>query len=280
MEQILFKWTGVDGIDPNSRGININAREFAVLEKFFGESVTETYGLNPNYEASVFLKQSYHDLFEAAYAGLMAQTHLKELYGKITYTWNYDTGEYVTDMSGVIAALQSALQTDPEQGRELLSEFARTMRGLGHDRVSCLPCREIFIQMDPSLGWVIDTGGLSVIDGPHQGPWSYSNHVFGTVNSEAITDARNEGDGAIFGLHGDDVIYGTDRNENIYNDDGDAVVIGGGGNDGIWAGAGNDMLEGRVVMVKIVLNDEIKNQSVSALEEVNTYFFGVAEFFS
>jgi hypothetical protein len=35
MEQILFKWTGSDGIDPASRGGNFDARKLAVLEKFF-----------------------------------------------------------------------------------------------------------------------------------------------------------------------------------------------------------------------------------------------------
>jgi len=41
MEQILFKWTGSDGIDPVSRGPNIDARKLAVLEKFFGEAFVE-----------------------------------------------------------------------------------------------------------------------------------------------------------------------------------------------------------------------------------------------
>ena len=35
MDQILFKWTGSDGTDPNSRGPYIDARKLAVFEKFF-----------------------------------------------------------------------------------------------------------------------------------------------------------------------------------------------------------------------------------------------------
>ncbi|MEW6620489.1 MAG: hypothetical protein AB1422_14330 [bacterium] len=52
MERILFKWTGSDGIDPNSRGSNIDARRLAVLEKFFGQAFVFQYGTNPIAEAA------------------------------------------------------------------------------------------------------------------------------------------------------------------------------------------------------------------------------------
>ncbi len=38
MEQILFKWTGSDAIDPASRGPNFDARRLAVIEKLMGQA--------------------------------------------------------------------------------------------------------------------------------------------------------------------------------------------------------------------------------------------------
>ena len=48
LDQIIFKWTGTDGIAANSRGTNIDARKLAALEKFFGQAFVGTNGANPN----------------------------------------------------------------------------------------------------------------------------------------------------------------------------------------------------------------------------------------
>jgi hypothetical protein len=131
MEQILFKWTGSEGIDPNSRGANIDARKLSVLEKFFGQSFVSQYGANPIPESAILLKEAYRGLSEMMYSQLMAQTHLKPLYDKITYTWDEATQSVRADMSGVITELQNSLSTDSEAGKNLLGEFARTIRGFG-----------------------------------------------------------------------------------------------------------------------------------------------------
>jgi len=277
MGQILFKWTGTEGISPGSRYSNYDARTLTMLERFFGESLfgpsaassmysasTVTTQSTPNtsanlmaasssvvesrpalpYETVIALNDAYRKIFELDYAELMSQTHLKDLYSQVTYTWDMEKQEVVGDYSGVIAELQTQLANDPEQGKELLGEFSRSMRGLGHDRASCLPCREIFLEMDPSLGWVIDSGGLPVYEHLHQGLRAWSPHIEGTDNADAIRGSLTEGDGYLNGLNGDDVIYGTERNEILINETGDALLVAGGGNDQIWAGAGNDILDG------------------------------------
>jgi trimeric autotransporter adhesin len=88
MEQILFNWTGSDGIDPNSRGPNIDARKLSVLENFFGQRFVGTNGPNPTAAASILLNESYHKVFEIMEGRLMAFTHLSDLYSKISYTWD------------------------------------------------------------------------------------------------------------------------------------------------------------------------------------------------
>ena len=175
----------------------------------------------------------------------MVQTHLRELYEKITYSWNDVKQEYTADFSAVISALQEAIATNPDNGKEMLSEFARTRRGLGYFGQDCyLAVREAFIQQDPSLGWMFDTGGLSVIEHTGQGSRPWSPHIEGTDNADAIRGSLTEGDGYLNGLSGNDVIYGTSRNEVLINETGDALLVTGGGNDTILAGARNDILDG------------------------------------
>jgi len=245
MEQILFKWTGTDGIDPASRGPNIDARELAVLEKLYGQSFIGSSGPNPDYNTSIPIKDSYREIFELMYADLMAQTHLNGLYDKITYTQDEETGRVRADFTAVIPDLVSSLESNPSQGEQLLSEFARTLRGGSFCPNDCyMVFREHMLEIDPALGWVFDSGGLPVIDGPHQGLFEWSSHILGTDNAEAIRGSLTEGDGWLYGYNGDDVIYGTDRDETILNDSGDSVLVGGGGADRLSAGAGNDILDG------------------------------------
>jgi len=245
LDEIIFKWAGTEGITANSRGVNMDARKLAALEKFFGQAFVGANGANPTSAAAIPLNESYRGLSEMFYAQLMAQTHLKDLYNIITYTWDDTTQSVKADMSAVITDIQAALAGNPDQGKALLSEFSRTIRGFGaQEMVNYLSFRETFIMQDESLGWVIDTGGLPVIDGRGQGLFPWSAHVIGTNNADAVKGSLTEGDGYINGLVGSDVIYGTSRNETLINETGDTILVAGAGNDRIWAGAGNDQLDG------------------------------------
>ena len=241
MEQILFRWTGADQVSPEARGPFMDARKVVVLEQLYGETPA-----NPDSGQAASWEATYHEVFEIFYADLMAQTHLKGLYETITFTWNEETQDYDIDTTGLIAALDDSLAADPDKGKELLSEFARTRRGMGYWDDNCfLSLREHFIQQDPELGWIFDTGGLPVYDAPHQGTRTWSNHIEGTDNADAVKGSLTEGNQSINGLNGDDVVYGTSRPfEALYNGSGDAILVGGGGTDTIWAGSGADILDG------------------------------------
>ena len=83
MDQILYKWTDSDGIDPNSRGFDlwysheatVDARQAATLEKFVGEGFYSQVGTGSqaNYLAGDLLKAAYHKLSEMFYGQLMAR---------------------------------------------------------------------------------------------------------------------------------------------------------------------------------------------------------------
>ncbi|MEW6141398.1 MAG: calcium-binding protein, partial [Thermodesulfobacteriota bacterium] len=245
-DRILFQWTGSENIDPTSRGKFIDARKLAVLEAFFGHAFVGVAGPNPTETGAALLQESYYRLFELTYSQLMYQTHLKDLFDMVWCGRCEETNSLAADMTVVIEELNHRLAADPVAGTTVLSEFARSLRALQVlDTAEYLAFREAFIQQDPSLGWIFDTGGLPVYNQLGQSPdgWYYP-HMFGTWGSDAVKGSLTAGDGVINGLSGDDVIYGTARNELIYHSDGDALIVAGGGRDTIWAGAGNDILDG------------------------------------
>ncbi|MEW6532820.1 MAG: calcium-binding protein [Thermodesulfobacteriota bacterium] len=239
-DQIILRWTGADSVPPNARGPFMDARRIVALENFYGAS----WG-NPDASLASVWQTTYKQIFEGYYGGLMSQTHLKDLYDMLSSSWDAETLTHHIEIGAVVDALEENLTNDPELGKQLLSEFARSLRGMGVlGQSDYLSFREPFIQQDPNLGWVIDSGGLPVYDQLGQGDGWWYPHMFGTWGSDAVKGSATEGDGYINGLTGDDVIYGTDRNEYLFNQAGDALLVGGGGNDQIWAGEGDDILDG------------------------------------
>jgi len=240
LDQIIFKWTGTDAIATNARGPFMDGRKVVALEKFYGDSPR-----NPDPGLATLWKDTYHELFEIFYSNLMSQTHLKNLFDKIDYAFDEISQKIKGDLSAVVTDIQAALAGDPDQGKALLSEFSRTLRGFGaQEMVNYLSFRETFIMQDESLGWVIDAGGLPVIDGIGQGSAPLSQHVIGMYTADAVKGSLTEGDGYINGLAGSDVVYGTSRHETLINSTGDSILVAGAGNDRIWAGTGNDILDG------------------------------------
>jgi Ca2+-binding RTX toxin-like protein len=230
MEQILFKWTGSDGIAPGSRGGSIvDARKLVVLEKFFGQNFSGTNGPNPHGFSAPFLKQSYQGLFEMFYAQLMAQTHLKDLYGMIAYTWDEATETVKADLSAVITEIQNCLNANYEDGKKVLSEFTRTIKGFqAEDMMDFKTFRTVFASQSEELAWIIDSAGKNPISGT-----SGNDFLNGTDNPDAIR-----------GRDGKDLIYGNDGNDALYGGEGDDQLYGGFGDDILDGGAGNDFLKG------------------------------------
>lgn len=197
VEQILFKWTGTENIDSGSRGNSIDARRLVTLEKIFGQSFVGASGPNPTNAGAVLLNESFREIFEMTYAQLMAQTHLKDLYDKLTYFWDDERLELKTSFSRVIPELLSRLNDNSEQGKQLIGEFARTLRGNSLCPEGCyLIFRETMLEIDASLGWVIDTGGL-----PVRYVSASEHHWHGTDNAEAIrANGSEEGDSYLKGV--------------------------------------------------------------------------------
>ncbi|HTY79688.1 MAG TPA: calcium-binding protein [Candidatus Bathyarchaeia archaeon] len=237
-EKILFRWTGSDGIDPASRGTLMDARQVATLEAFMGRPYTGYGGSNtPHHTSAPRLREAYRELKELTYAGLMAQTRLADLYGRIAFTWDA-TGGLTGDLAGVVAELKTRLATDPAAGRTDLAEFARSVRGLQVETaVGYWTFREALLTQDPSLAWVMDSGGRNVVVGT-----AGADSLTGGLGQDALRGGL--GNDWLNGGDGNDALHGDEGADTLWGYDGDDVLSGGVDSDQLNGGNGSDRLEG------------------------------------
>jgi Ca2+-binding RTX toxin-like protein len=238
VEQILFRWTGSDRINPTSRGPLVDARHVAVLEAFMGQGYVGYGGAtNPHHTSAPILQQAFTDLKELVYAGLMTQSHLSDLYRRVAFTWD-DAQGLVGDLTLASTELQHRLATDPVAARTELAEFARGLRAFGAEQtLDYWVFRDIFVAQDPMLGWIIDSLGRNPIAGT-----TGRDVLSGTAGADALRGGS--GDDVLRGGAGNDVIYGDEGADALWGHDGNDVLVGGTGNDQIYGDNDNDRLEG------------------------------------
>lgn len=213
-EQILFKWAGVDTINPASRGGLFDARKLAVLEKFLGQDFVGTSGANPIANAVPFLNQAYQGLFEMLYGELMMQTHLKDFFDEITYSWDETTQGIRTDLSAVAIDFQQSIAANPLEGKLALAEFVRSLSGLNSEN---------------SIAWDYESFREDMLSGADDETYFIVNYL--NTNS-------------IIGTSEADTLDGTANNSTIAGLAGNDTIRGGSGNDILDGGVGNDWLAG------------------------------------
>jgi Ca2+-binding RTX toxin-like protein len=237
VEQILFRWTGADLVNPGSRGGVMDARLLTVIEAFMGQGFVGLNGTNPNPNAATLLSEAYGQLREWTYAQLNVQSHLADLYRLVDFSWDAQKG-LVGDLAPVKAELEARLGADPVAGQRDLSEFARSIVALkAEDMLGFWAFRDAFAAQDPSLQWVIDVGGRNQLIGT---PASEG------LNGTSLRDAIRGGDGndTLWGQPGADVLYGDAGVDLLYGGPGDDLLVGGADGDTLNGEGGRDRLEG------------------------------------
>ncbi len=241
LEQIIFAWTGSETIDPESRGGLFDARKLAVLETFFGKAYVGTTGGNPHGAPVPYLERSYNGIFEMFYSQLMAQTHLKNLYDMITYTWDENSQNIEGDLSAVTEEIRSRITADPATGKNDLGEFSRTVHGFqAKDIFGFTEFRDAFAKQDEGLRWVIDSAGKDVITGS-----TGNDTLYGYEVNNAITGGEgNDSLYASYDMTGNAVLYGNSGADSLTGGEDDDTLNGGTDDDYLFGAGGNDILEG------------------------------------
>ena len=220
VRQIIYRWTGVQDIDPTSRtnagwGNAIgDARKLEALEEFLGEEWRQyTWGANPGRDAARALNEAYDQLEALVYGQLMSQSHLRGLFQSIAYHWDAETESVVGDLTAVAQTLATRIDSDREAGLADLGDFLYSLKGMGLlNRLDVASFKAALLPLGADVAQTMDAALQGWVAG---GP----------------TEA-------------DDVLRGTEFNDLLDARGGNDRLLGRGGNDTLIGGAGNDVLDG------------------------------------
>ncbi|WP_281365888.1 calcium-binding protein, partial [Paenibacillus phytohabitans] len=207
LDRMIYKWTGADQVEPDSRGGIVDAQKLVVIEKYYGVSQP---GYVPPGDTAGTILEFYNDIKENVYAQLMAQTHLAFLYDEVSIVWGND--KFVVDLSGVQTRLQSSLLGGSSLAKLQLGEFMRTAKQLYNaDAIGLSKFGNYFSSQNIEWAWIVES--------------NLKSSIMGTSQGELLTGT--EGDDAISGGDGNDILNGTKGNDALFGGLGnDTYMIG------------------------------------------------------
>ncbi|WP_430885365.1 calcium-binding protein [Fusibacter sp. JL216-2] len=243
LQEIFFRWMGVNEIDPNSRacpyGHYMDARKVKVLELVLNDKYVNVYNQSTvRPEAAKLLISAYDSIFDVFKSRMIQEGPLKDILNTINFTHSdterrraYDfeeTGDYLTQM----------METDPEKAYvklQLLGEFASQ-----HDILmdsAYIELVDALIEYDYCFGDLFDEPVIYMkqvlYNGDIREGSPQNDEINGTVDRDFL-----------FGYNGDDILSGNDGNDILDGGTGSDKLYGGSGDDEIIGGSGNDHLEG------------------------------------
>lgn len=239
---ILYHWTGVETVDPASRGPYIDARKLEFLEKLTGAQWNG--GANPMPAAASHLETvAWANAVDALKAHLLVQTGAADIYGG-TATYNAFTaevdGSLAVDQQTVdsLVPLSTATGVDVEAFWTNVAEFIHQTKGLDY-----LTTPEITIldnalsTADPGLDWQTDIAAKFI------NPADYTGVLLQGGSGDDVLDGGAKDDD-LRGWGGNDTLYGNGRDDTLKGGDGDDTLYGGEGHDTLNGDKGNDTLNG------------------------------------
>lgn len=240
VRDIMFRWAGVDDVDSDSRGSNVDARELEFLEAFVGEPFVQSAGggmSNPGYWAGVDLDEAFDIAQQAIYARLVAQSSGGELF---TGDWYYDiSSDNLVGVTGLDSTKLSSLQTEATSATNKDVFWMNVVRMIEMTiGVDALPGGDQ-TALDSAITASDATLDLQdILDALAYNPANEGSDYNGTSGADTITgSALND---TIDAGYGDDTLNGSTGNDDIDAGDGNDEITGGGGNDYLKGFTGND----------------------------------------
>ena len=243
-EQVLYRWAGVQSVNPASRGGAFDGRKLAALERFMGTPFLVQGVANPNAQAAVDLTQAWDGLVDGVMARLLmggpVGNALKE---SIVYSPEIDrllTGKNPEEM---LAALKAAAPMGDSLAvagywAAVLPLARETYRDVGGNPESA----DFTGAISAALA---DTGLAPFTDLIRDGIVSQGaiSGVFGSEGIFRLTSGNDSlwlGDGrrAVFGGDGHDIVALAEEQRQSQ------LLGGGAGNDQLYTGSANDWLDG------------------------------------
>lgn len=227
LKQFLYKITGSENIDPNSRGGNIDARDLHMIEQFMGRTFVGVGGENPNAPAAEILKKIGNRIENIYYCILSCQTDFNHRRQKMVNGDTLDITPLTTNISGMIAC------GDPETN-QLIYDLGVYLRVYDHRKNTHF--FDEFLTFCKTLPE--EYAAIADISG------SESSTYIGT------NDANN-----YKGLSNINYLFGLDENDSLTGNNGNDILYGGKGNDKLYGGNGNDTYVIEVGHGNDIIND-------------------------
>lgn len=152
IERILFRWAGVDNIDPDSRGWFINARALRFTEKFLANPFHQIkYYHNPMPYGAYGLKGTWEAMFRTIKANLIIQILIKNKVITLVPSSNYHTKFEVKISSDFLGVLAKRAQSMPRTERRNVYKYVSDVALLvNHHHKVFAPAMYVFMK-DPEV---------------------------------------------------------------------------------------------------------------------------------
>jgi Ca2+-binding RTX toxin-like protein len=254
VKDILFRWAGVDGVSPTSRGPNIDARELGFLEQMMGQAYLQhnSYS-NPYYFAAQPLKEAFQIALDNFAARLIAQSAGRELFeGDFFYNIATDSFEGMTGLNlatlGDLETLAGAQTNKDIFWRNVVRVIDNTLGVANLSGGDEAALDSAIYDSDNTLSLAVVLGGLEW-DGGAVTTWG------GTSGDDTHTGGT--GMDTMNGNNGNDTLDGGTGADRIDGSAGADILDGQGGDDYLQGGTGNDTY-------KYTANDNFRSTDTAA----------------
>ena len=241
---ILYRWAGVDGVDPSSRGIYIDAQQLEFLEHLFGQtfqyvSTPGPLGADPGPDAAAAIDTSWQGIFDNFKADILLQAGASSLFDSpVTYDPSTGTIDGTIHLSETAISTLASSAPGTESGAEAfwvsVADFIDHTEGISSLTTDEQSWLDSAVTSTTTVAW---SDIVNFYDGSHPGI-----SLDGTSGGDTL--GGGDGDDYLNGGAGNDTINGYGGNDTIVDGDGNNVIYGGDGNDSITAGSGNNEIHG------------------------------------
>ena len=216
VREILYKITGADQIETDSRGTNIDARNLHVVEQFMGYEFSGISGSDPNSAAAIIIDDIMKNIEDDYYTMICMYGELGGYMPYILRTSD-DDGKEIIDLTLVNAIIQ------------YYADSGRDVESIVYELGIYLKCYDRRNRTTYFQDYCNTYAGMSE---------DIAEVVkFASVNSRMYVNDNSE---STSGTSINDYIVGNDNNNTINGQSGDDMLAGEKGNDTLYGSYGND----------------------------------------